>query len=166
MSETDIIVPELKIVQETVCDIPALLKMIKAWFHDHRFLTSEDEYEEGKKGDAKNLKVKYTNAKKVDDYSQFKIIVIVKALDQKPVMVETKGKKQRKTQCTLDFKIVSKIQSDYEAVWEGHPVKKFFRGIYDSFVTGEKKAKLETELKKLTDEFYNETKAYLTLQRA
>ena len=116
MSETDIVVPELRIVQETVCDIPALLKMIKAWFHNHRFLTSEDEYEEGKKGEARNLKVKYTNAKKADDYTQFKIVVVVKALDQKPVMVETKGKKQRKTQCTLDFKIVSKIQSDYEAI--------------------------------------------------
>ena len=165
MSEIDIIVPELKIVQDAIIDIPEFFKMMKTWLKNHRFYNLESEYEEGTKEQLKTSKTKLDSSKRVDDYTEYKIITIVKFHDQKPIMVETKGRKHKKTQCRLDIKIVSKIKSDYEGGWEGSPLKKFLRGVYDVFVTGGKKARLESELKNLTEEFYNELKAYLKLQQ-
>jgi len=165
MAEVDIIIPELKIIQETTLDVPALFYMIKTWFKNHRFYVLESEHEEGAKETIKDSKTKLESSKRVDDYLEYKIITVVKLQNQKPIILESKGKKYKRIQCKLDIKIVSKIKSDYEGAWEGSPFKKFMRGVYDVFVTGEKKAKRESELKNLTEEFYNELKAYLKLQQ-
>ena len=165
MPEIDLVIPGLTIVQEGIFDTPDLLQMMKSWFKKHGYYTAEEQFEQGENEGLGTMKVKYVNSKQEDDYIQFLVIVVTKISNQKSVVVEVKGKKQKKTQGKLDIKIVAKIKSDYQATWEGSPTKKFFRGVYDKFVAGDKKEKFEAELKKFTEAFFHEVKAYLKLHQ-
>ena len=166
MAETDVVIPERKITEETIIDVPAFLSFAKSWLKKHSFYVMESEFDDFKKETGRDMKVKYASSRTIDEYTIYQIISVFKITKQKPVVVESKGKKQKKTQCNVEIKIITKIQSDYLAQWEGKgPLLKFLRGVYDNLVAGDRKAKLERELKEISDDFYNEMKAYLSLQK-
>ena len=163
MSETEYVVKDLKIVHEGVFDFKEFYKLVKSWLTLRKYDLFEKEYRESQKEEnIKEIKVGFAAEKVIDYYIKYLFDISLGVKDHKIV----KGPKaQNLVQGTLTFKIDAKLQTDFEASWEGKPLLKFTRGIYDKFVKGDKYAEYKKELKDQTYELYNELKAYLNLHK-
>ena len=163
MPEIDLVVKGLIISKDGTVNFDDLYKTIKSWLDLHHYRYFERNYEDITKTEAKDIKIKFECERKIDDYMKFVIELTLKISDHKFVVSADKKKKLVEGNLTISFG--SGIQTDYEGEWEDKPVKKFFRGIYDKFVEGDKRAKFNEELKEETYSIYNEIKAFLNLQR-
>ncbi|MEK6973995.1 MAG: hypothetical protein AABW41_02045 [Nanoarchaeota archaeon] len=163
MTEVDIVVSELKITKEGVFDFDSLYKTFKDWLNLHQFDFFEKNYIDITKVESKEIKIKFESEKKIDEYLKFGLEFTIKVSDFKIVLSADKKKKLVKG--ALNISISSAIQSDYAGEWEGKPFKKFMRGIYDKFIEGDKRARLNSQIKEETYSLYNEIKAFLNLQR-
>lgn len=163
MPEIDLVVSELKLTKEGVFNFEDLYRTIKEWLNFHKYDYYERNYVDITKLESKDINIKFESEKKVDDYTKFVLEFSVKVKDHKIIL--SADKKKKLVQGVLTISIGSGIQTDFSGEWEDNPMKKFFRGIYDKFVEGNKRAMLNSELKEETYSFYNELKAFLNLQR-
>jgi hypothetical protein len=165
MSEVDYVVRELKLKEKAIIDIKELYNMLKDWFDLKKFYLLEKDYSDITKEDKKDIKIKWDASKKVDEYNLFEIGVSIKLKDHKVVEVKKGNKTHKMSDCVLEISFDSDIKRDYEEKWEDKPFRKFIRGLQDKFMNQDRDAKIKEELKELTYELFNETKAFLNLQR-
>jgi hypothetical protein len=163
MAERDYVVREIKISKDGVFDFDNLYKAIKEWLNFHHYDFFERNYSDMSKGDSKDIKVKFETERKIDSYMKYSIDISISVKDHRLVLAQDKKKKLVKG--FLVIGIESVIVTDYDEKWEGKPMKKFIRGIYDKFIEGDKRIRLNNELKEETYGLYNELKAFLNLQR-
>lgn len=163
MSETDSVLKEIKLSKDGVFDLDSLYKLIKEWIDFHKYDFYERNYTDISKGDAKDIKVKFESEKKFDPYVKYKIDISLSVKDHRIVLSADKKKKLVKG--NLSIGIEANIESDFGENWEGKPMKKFVRGLYDKFIDGDKRAKMQEELKEEAYSLFNELKAFLNLQR-
>jgi len=157
MSEKDWVIHEVAIQKTGVFDLNGIMKTIRSWINLNNFDFHETENE----SDSKIHTIKWEIEKKMDDYTKYVIGFTFKISDQKKVKVKNKQLYEGK----LSIKFNSRKITDYQEKWEGKPLKKFFRGIYDMFIQGDKTQRQSKDLKELTYDIYNQTKAFLNLQK-
>ena len=163
MPETDYVIKEIKLVQEGVFDFKEVYNVVKGWFNLHKYDVFEKNYRETQRqDDTKEIKIEFDSEKKIDQYIKYLINVDIKINDHK-IVQGPKGK--RLVQGTLTIEIEAMLQSDFDAAWEGRPLAKFTRGLYDKFVRGDKYEEYKKELHDQGYELYNELKAYLNLHK-
>lgn len=162
MPETDYVIKEIKITQDGVFDFKEVYNIVKGWLNLHKYDIFEKEYKEHQKDDTKHIEVEFESEKKIDQYIKFLIDVTLRVKDHK-IVQGPKGKQL--VQGTLIVEIEAMLQSDFDAAWEGRPLVKFTRGLYDKFVRGDKYDQYKKELYDQGYELYNELKAYLNLHK-
>ena len=161
MAEEDYVIRDLKLGYSGILDFNELYKLLKSWFSSHKYVLAEADYNDVFKGELKDMRIKFKADRMVDDYHKFTIEVGI-TIENHEVVVN-KNKKFCKGNLKLKFE--SYVVRDYEETWEGRPVQKFFRGLYDKFVAGEKGSELNKELKEETYEIFNEVKSFLNLYK-
>lgn len=161
MPETDFVVRDLKITYDGVFDLKEIITHIKGWLDLSKFDYTEKEYKDILKEDKRDIKIELDCSKVIDEYLQKTINITLKIKDHKIVQVKNKNL----VQGNLTIKLESKLKSDYNSSWEGKPLTKFVRGIYDKFVKGDIYETYKKDIKEKTYELYNELKAYMNLHK-
>jgi hypothetical protein len=134
------------------------------WFINEDYDLMEKKYAEKVSGDAKEIEIIWEGYKKVSDYFRFVIKARWIILGMKDVEVQREGKKIKMNSGTLEVNFQAILEKDYESRWEGKPMFKFMRGVYDRYIVRSRieayEDKVVGELLKLIDE----TKAFLALE--
>jgi hypothetical protein len=166
MPEKDYIAKGLKVRQVSVFDMGELYKLMFRWFSQHNYDFQEKQFmQKQMTSGAKHLEIGWESAKKISDYIKFHIDVrfLVIGLDSIEVEVGNLKKKTNKGDCEMRFD--GWLELDYESKWEGNPVTKFFRELYNKFIIRSRIEDYEAEIHEELYDLMNEVKSYLNLYK-
>jgi len=158
MTEIDRVLPPIYIKYEGNLDVREIYELIKDFLSQKKYDINEKEhnYSEGK-----SLKIKWEGDQNITDYTKFYLKVTLSGSGTKRVKLKNKEAFSGK----FNVKIESEVRKDYQDYYEGKPIIKFFRELFDHTV---KKEEFNALGKQLVDESYalfDEIKAYLGLQK-
>lgn len=158
MTEIDRVLPPINIYFEGNLDVKELYKLVKDFLSKKKYDINEKwhDYSEGGK-----LKMKWEGEQNMNDYTQFVMKVTVKGSKIKKV----KLKKKEAFSGKFDIEIEAEIHKDYQDYYEGKPIIKFFRELFDHTIKKPEFSKLGTQLKDESYALFDEIKAYLGLQK-
>ena len=165
MPERDYIVKNIKIRQQSIFDMSDLYKIMFRWFTQHNYDFQEKQYMEQNSPRGKHLEIGWETAKKMSDYIKFRIDIkfLVNGLDS--VEVEVGGLKKKTNKGDVEMRFDAYLELDYEGKWEGRPVTKFLREIYNKYVTKSRMEDYEAQIHEELYEFLNEIKSFLNLYK-
>ncbi len=161
MGEVDHIIKDLVIEKKAKFNMIDLYRTLKAWFDLHIYVFHERNYEDIIKNGKKSVKIKWEGRKLFDDYTSSKIILNISLKNYE--IIETKQGKSVEGDLKISFE--GDLETDYEEKWSKKPVMRFFRSIFDKYLTANKREKYEKELIEDTHDIYNRTKSYLNLHK-
>ena len=104
------------------------------WFGKEGYILIEDQYTEKNTDIGKEIILKWIAYRKVTDYFKFVIKADWHILGMNPAEVERDGKKEKINKGEVKIKVVAELVKDYEDRWEGKPLWKFLRGIYEKYI--------------------------------
>jgi hypothetical protein len=133
------------------------------WFKEEGYNVEETLYNEKILATGKEIVIKWKVWKKVSDYFKNVIEIKWKILGMQDVEIEKNGKKLKSNSGETEFKVDGFLERDYEQRWEVNPTYKFFRGIYDKYITRETREQYEDKLTAKCVSFVGDTKAFLNL---
>src|SRR3989344_3936477 len=157
MVEIDRVLPPINIIFEGNLDISEIYHIIKDFLKDKKcdIYEKEHNFNDGK------LKIKWEGEENINDYMQFLLKVTLNGSKMKKVKLKDKevffGK--------FNFEIEAEIHRDYQDYYEGKPVIKFFKELFDFTVKKDETLKLSNQLKEQAYSLFDEIKAYLGLQK-
>ncbi|MAF50588.1 MAG: hypothetical protein CMH64_00695 [Nanoarchaeota archaeon] len=165
MPETNIIVKNLKIKQRATFDMGELYKVMFRWFSRNNYDFQEKEYLEKAMGDgsAKQLEIAWRARKKISDYFRFDIKVKFLIIGLKSTEIEVGDVKRKTNEGDLEMRFDAVIVSDYEGKYEGNPVTKFFKDIYNHYIIKSRIENYETQIHEEVYELLAEIKSFLNL---
>jgi hypothetical protein len=134
------------------------------WFKNEGFLLVEKEYVEKLGSGGKEVTIKWSAFRKVTDYYQNFIDVNWHILGMSDAEVEENGKKVKTNKGEVKLTIDAKLKKDWEETWDKQPFYKFLRGIYDRYIMRTTEDEYEVRLIEKTEEFVEDTKAFLNLE--
>jgi len=158
MTETDRVVAPIKINYEGNLDFNEIYHLIKKFFNDKKYDINEKTHDYSDSG---SFKVKWEAKHHFNDYTQFQIEISVKGSNAKKIKLNKKDAFSGK----FTVEIESKINKDRQDYYEGEPIIKFFRELFDYTVKGAEMGKLNNQVKDETYALFDEIKAYLGLQK-
>jgi hypothetical protein len=161
MAEKVAIIPGLVIKQNAQFNMIDFYHSLKAWFELNRYNLVETQYEEKTVNAKKNLSIKWTGTKEIDDYTQFELGVGISLGNYEIISTE----KEKLASGALKIKFSSKMVTDYEDKWSNKPFMKFMRDVADKYFSTEKSEVYKKELKNDTYDIYNKAKSFLNLQK-
>jgi hypothetical protein len=161
MAEKVAIIPGLVIKQNAQFNMIDFYHSLKAWFELNRYNLVETQYEEKTVNAKKNLSIKWTGTKEIDDYTQFEVGVGISLGNYEIISTE----KEKLASGALKIKFSSKMVTDYEDKWSNKPFMKFMRDVADKYFSTEKSEVYKKELKNDTYDIYNKAKSFLNLQK-
>ena len=161
MAEKVAIIPGLVIKQNAQFNMIDFYHSLKAWFELNRYNLVETQYEEKTVNAKKNLSIKWTGTKEIDDYTQFEVGVGISLGNYEIISTE----KEKLASGALKIKFSSKMVTDYEDKWSNKPFMKFMRDVADKYFSTEKSEVYKKELKNDTYGIYNKAKSFLNLQK-
>ena len=158
MVEVDRILAPINIYFEGNIDINELYHLIKDFLSEKKYDINEKEHNYSDKG---SLKMKWEATQDINDYTQFQIGVTVKGSKTKKV----KLKKKEAFSGNFNIEIEAKINKDYQDYYEGKPIIKFFRELFDYTTKKQEFNMWGEQVKKESYALFDEIKAYLGLQK-
>ena len=158
MTEVDRVLSPIFIKYEGNLDVKEIYKLIKDFLTDKRYDIDEKEHNYSEKG---SLKMKWEATQNINDYVQFQIEVTVKGSGLKKIKLNKRDAFSGK----FEVEIEAKINKDFRDYYEGKPIIKFFRELFDYTVKGAEMGKLNNQVKDETYALFDEIKAYLGLQK-
>lgn len=161
MSEIDYVIPELRITQKAVFEFDELYRFMKKWFDDHKYDFFEKEYLDAQEESGTSNSIKWEATRKVDDYVKFHIEIRIKCDDIKEVIQKNK----KAVKGSVNIKIESFLEKDYENNWEKNFMVKFMREVYDTFLLKGKFQKHNEYLREESYDIYNQAKSFLRLHQ-
>ena len=132
------------------------------WLKDHNLSVEENEYTEKDSG-VKEIQIKWTAKKKINDYFKNQIKIEWHIIAMSDAEIERGGKKQKTNKGDLKIKIKATLESDYENRWENKPFNKFIRAIYDNYIIKSTKDDYEDRLEEIAVKFAGDLKSFLEL---
>jgi len=156
MPHTDLVIKELEIVHEGTIDFKDFLKFMKGFMEKYDYDIEEKSYETKTKNGLKNTTIKWVCDRKIDDYNKILIKPKILLNDYKEGSVDGR----RVTQGELIIKIKVEIERDYDEEWKGLPIIKFFRSIYEKYISESKQAKVDSESKDIVNKLRTEINQY------
>jgi hypothetical protein len=163
MPESDYVARNLRVRQVSVFDMGELYKVMFRWFATKRYDFQEKEYLEKRVGEAKQLEIKWIGYRKISDYIKFFMEVKFLVVNLKDVEVEIGGMRRKTNSGDVEMRFDAYLQMDYEGKWEGNPVTKFFREVYNKYMIKKRIESYEEELLEELYELTGEIKAFLNL---
>ena len=158
MVEVDRILEPIFINFEGNLDVYEIYHLVKDFLTEKKYDINEKEHNYSDSG---SLKMKWEATQDINDYTQFQIEVTVKGSKIKKV----KLKKKEAFSGKFQVEILAKINKDYQGYYEGKPIIKFFRELFDYTVKKQEFSKFSTQLKNESYALFDEIKAYLGLQK-
>lgn len=157
MVEVDRILTPIVISFEGNIDISELYHLIKDFLTDRKYDIDEKEhnFSEGK------LKIKWEATENINDYMQFQLEVTVKGSGLKKIKLNKKEVLSGK----FDIEIEAEINKDYQNYYEGKPIIKFFRELFDYTTKKQEFNRLGKQLKEEAYTLYDEIKSYIGIQK-
>lgn len=156
MTEIDRILAPININYEGNVDIKELYIIVKDFMVDKKYEIGEKEHNYSDKG---SLKIKWEGTQLIDDYTCFVLKVTVKGSGIKRI----KSKDREFMHGKFNIEIESEINKDYNDYYEGKPIVKFFRELFDHTVKKKEFNSLGNQLKDESYALFDELKSYFGL---
>lgn len=125
---------------------------------------AEDKYTEKIVGESKEVIVKWTCEKKLNDYFKDIVKVEFKILGLTKVELMQDNKKIKTNSGNIEIKVKGILQKDYEGKFDTSVTKQFLRGIYEKWIIKSNIKALEDKLIEDCDEFLTQAKSFLDLE--
>lgn len=158
MVEVDRILTPVVISFEGNIDISEIYHLVKDFLKDKKYDINEKEHNFSTNG---KLKIKWEATQDINDYTQFQLEVTVKGSDLKKVRLNKKEVFSGK----VSIEIEAKINKDYQDYYEGKPIIKFFRELFDYTVKKQEFNKLGKQIEGEAYALYDEIKSYLGMSK-
>ncbi|MBI2148501.1 hypothetical protein HYU23_02380 [Candidatus Woesearchaeota archaeon] len=159
MVHTDKIVRDLEFIHEGVFDFKELLRIMKEFFSRHDYDIDEKLYDTKNKNDLKTTTIKWNADRKVDDYNKCIVKLAINIGDYKEGYVDGIKVVDGKLKITFN----AEVERDYDEKWKKSPTKKFFRAIYEKYITEAKQSKVDNNLRNLVENLRKEIKQYFSV---
>ena len=152
-----------KVKHTGIMDFKELYVFCYTWLSDNNYYTIEKTYSEKIKGPTeKEIEIEWLAFRKISDYFRFYLKFTWKII-LTSVEVERNGKREKAEKGILDLKIDGVLEKDYEHKWEGRPLYKFLRGLYDKYVIRSRIEQYEEKLYGEIEDFRAQVKSFLAL---
>ena len=166
MPQRDIIVPSVRIKDNTIFSLTELYKLLYRWFELHQYAFQEREYRDEDQGNGKkHIEIKWYAEKRIDNYFKYIIEIDFLILGLRDIEIEKDGVKVNTNKGDIEMRIKSYVLKDYDATWERSPIMRFFREVYDKRIIKGRIEEYEDELYEETYQVMDEAKAFLNLHR-
>ena len=136
--------------------------MVFDWLKKNGYSVSEGLYKEVA-DEGKELTIEWEANKKVTDYFKYTITLDWKVIGMKDSEVEVEGKVKKMNKGELGVTIKANFVKDYAGDWEGKPIWKFLRGIFEKHVIPSSVEEYAVDLKKEATELAEDLKAFLRM---
>ena len=133
------------------------------WFKRENYDVMENQYIEKLSDRGKEIILDWRAEKKVTDYFQNVVNVKWHILEMNSAEVERDGKKEKTNKGEVKIIILGELEKDYEERWEGRPLWKFMRGVYEKYIIRTTSKEYEDDLTDKSVEFALDVKAFLEL---
>lgn len=154
-----------KIKHSGIFNFSDFYKFCYDWLTDEAgFRMSEDSYSEKLSGDSKEIKIKWSGARKVTDYFKFGIKIEFHIIGLTKVEMNQDGKKISTNKGNIEAKIKGTLIRDYQGKFETTAFKKFLRSIYEKWIITSRIDEMEDKLVGDGEEFLSQAKAFLDLE--
>ncbi len=157
MVHTDNVVRDLEFAYEGVFNFKELLSVMKDFLKRYDYDVDEKLYDTKVNGDLRNIKIKWSCDKKVDDYNKCFVKLTIDLNDFKEGYVDGEKVVDGKLKITFN----AEVERDYGEKWKKSPSKKFIRALNEKYVSQAKQNKVDSQLKGLVDALKKEVKGYL-----
>ena len=160
-------VAKLKIKQRATFDMGELYKVMFRWFSRNNYDFQEKEYLEKAMGDgsSKQLEIAWFGRRKISDYFRFDIKVRFLIIGLESAEIEVGDIKRKTNKGDLEMRFEANLMHDYEGKYEGNPLTKFFKDLYNKFIIKSRIDEYETQLHEEVYELVDEIKSFLNLFR-
>lgn len=158
MTEIDRVLPPINIIYEGNLDVNDMYGLVKDFLSQKKYDINEKEHNYAEGG---SLKIKWEGEQNITDYIQFYLKVTLKGSKTKRVKLKNKEAFSGK----FNIEIESEIHKDYQDYYEGKPIIKFFRELFNYVVKKDEFHKLSDQLISESYALFDEIKAYLGLQK-
>lgn len=155
---------ETKVKYKGVFDFKETYRVVYQWLVDEGYDLNEKSYKEtAKPGNAKEVEIEWLAYRKISDYFRFVIKVNWLILGMTEVEVEIDGVKQKMNKASVEIKVSTVLEKDYENRWENRPFFKFLRTLYDRYLIPSRIEMYEGKLLGEMDELIAQIKAFLSI---
>lgn len=137
--------------------------MVFDWLKKNGYGVSEGLYKEVV-GEGKEIDIEWEASKKVTDYFKYTIKVDWKVVGMKDAEVEVDGKVQKMNKGDLGITIKATFVKDYAGDWEGKPMWKFLRGVFEKHVIPSQIDEYIGELRGEATELSEDIKSFLRMK--
>jgi len=166
MAEKDYIVRNLKVRQQSIFDMAELYKIMFRWLSQHNYDFQEKQYYQRQSPDgSRHLEIGWESDRKISDYIKFHINVKFIVLGLNNVEIEINGLKRKTNKGDVEMRFDAYLELDYEGKWEGNPIAKGLKDLYNRMVIKSRIEDYEAELHEELYEFLDEIKSYLNLYK-
>jgi len=153
-----------KIKQSGIFDFKSLYRYAYDWLCNEGYDVTEKVYTEKFKPNGKEVEIEWEARKKISDYFRFDLKAKWRILGLVDQEVEKDGKKLKWSKGDFEIKINGILIKDYEGKWEGSPMYKFFREIYNKYIIPGRIEQYEDKIFGEVDEFTAQIKSFLAIE--
>ncbi len=160
MVHTDKVVRDVEFDYEGVFNFKEFILYLKDFFKRYDYDIDEKSYSSSVKDGLKNEKIKWDCDRKLDDYNHAHIKLKINLNDFK----ESYAGSKKIVDGKLKLEIEAEIKRDYDAQWKGGPARKFFRSVYDKYISSGKQQNVDSMVKDTVNDLISNVKQYLNVK--
>ena len=165
MTERKLLISGLTLGYEGLFDSPDLFKFIDDWFKTHGYDKNEIKNIEKITEKGKQIQIEEMPFREINDYTKFEIYVKIRIANLVETKIKRQGKEFKINKGDISISIDCFLATDIRHRWEGHPFRFFLRTIFTRFINREYIRAYEQRLVEDVQNFHNELKSYLNLNR-
>ena len=163
MGEKDTLIKE-KLKYSGLGNLKDIYSFAHDWMRDENINVTEDLYTEKVRGDSKEIEIKWTGTRDLDDYFKMHVELKWRILDMTDVEVQINGKKKKMNQFReLSIEIKGLLEEDHQGKWGKSGFQKMLKETYTKHLIKERKGKREDLVKDTCKDLKEEIKAFLEL---
>ncbi|MBI4153189.1 hypothetical protein HY497_01580 [Candidatus Woesearchaeota archaeon] len=166
MSETRLIIDQMKLTYEGVFDLPGLYRLINSFYYERGWDWGEKINTEQILPTGRSIDIELTPFKNITDYYKNMVRIRISGDEIKRVEIEKDGAKIPLQEGKLKIVFDGYIRSDRYSRWEQKPLHWFLRTIFDKYVFKNHYAKAEQWLFSDVEDIYLRIKSFLNVYRS
>ena len=159
------LVEDKKVTFSGIFDVKELYRLMDNFFKQREYDKKENKNYEDVHEDFRNIFLDIQPYKKVSDYAQIVVQIVMNATQVEDVELVIDGQKKLLQKGTIDLTFNAYLDTDYENRWEMKPIYFFLRTVFDKFVYRRMIHKFEAEAVQTQLDVENEIMAFLNLAK-
>lgn len=165
MPSRSYLLENFKILQDSIFNLTEFYKLLFRWFETMGYAFHETEYADIETPDGKQLEIWWVAEKESDAYNKFVITITFLVLGLQKAEIERGGVKSKTNKGSVEMRVTSYVERDYNGKWSTSPFMKSMRGVYDRFIVKERLDRLEGELILESQQLIDEIRSFLALHK-